>query len=133
LNLVGGSIPDSQITVVRGGYYHTYLQAVIPPATVPLLNTKLPFSATYTKCSNGSLAGASVKSGNLLNYVTSIVCQSTSGTRTNTSVAVGTNTGTTTSWWCPGNMVVGGLYVRSGYLTDGAALHCRVNSILAGE
>lgn len=125
--MTGASAPDSQITVVHGGFWHYGAGLQAPAAAEPRTSVHLPPNAIYHRC-QGYLLGVQARHDGIVWSIDSMRCSegSTANSYTVKPVNIGNQTmGFARVQSCPDLRPVDGLFIRSGWLTNGFALHCR--------
>jgi hypothetical protein len=126
-NLRGDATPNDRIVVVRGGYMHYGTWRGVPPMVEPLASARLPASAVSVRCPT-YMTGLEGRVGTWIERIDALRCATGVLSPSFTRVPVNVGTASASSYyqgqWCGAFKPVDGLYIRTGWLTDGFALRC---------
>ena len=128
-----GYASDWKRVLIHGSNYDPSVNEYIPAMLEQSSSAHSPSGTSFSSCNRGShfgyaLNGLYLRSGSVLNQVSLLRCAHSVASSTNHrfySVNQGGWTGTFQSMLCPSDKpFVTGLYIRSGWLTDGISLEC---------
>ena len=118
----------SKYTVVHGSVWGTNDGLLVPAGRQPLAGGYYPAGTGMDLCPPGyALTEVNVQSGAMLDRARYQRCNRQTGSASSVVhwLNIGGTGGTARTLGCPTGQVADGLYVRSGWRTDGLALHCR--------
>jgi hypothetical protein len=130
----GSAVPDASLWIAHGSAHDWTQNVDVPPLVEPLSQAHLPSGVMRADCPignvvigmGGATSTAHVAGGDVA-ALTQLFCRqidTAAQTETTVSLSVGSTAGATpASAGCVGE--VNGLYVRTGWLTDGVSPHCQ--------
>jgi len=120
---------NNENLVVVHGSYQKDSNNIYPAKVEDFESYNSEIATSVDKCANGHAIKRIISrvstSNNRINQIYSLLCESLVSSSTSTiSVLEGISSGSVAYSTCPSGEVVDGLFVQSGWLTDGFAPHC---------